>query len=79
MADEPSQWTQGHIIEGVVAGGEKIHGLTPDGYLLCGARGDDGSEPHDRNPGGHFEDELFTDETDGGCLRCAAAWRALAP
>ena len=79
MASEPTQWTQGEISEGAVFGGEKIHGITPYGALLCGARGEDGSDPHDLNPGGHRESVLFTDETENGCKRCAAVWRTLSP
>jgi hypothetical protein len=70
------KWTKGEVIEGVVSGGERIHGYTPDGTLLCGALGEDGGEPLNR-AGPHRDPVLFTDETANGCRRCIASWRKL--
>jgi len=41
--------TKADVVEAVVRGGWKIHGQTPDGWLLCGSLGDHGSAPHGRH------------------------------
>ena len=70
------RWSKDEIIEGVVAGGERIHGYAPDGRLLCGATGEDGSEAHDRwEP--HGDPRSFDPDHADACRRCAASWRTL--
>ncbi len=70
-------WTKAEIGEGLVSGGEKIHGMDPDGKILCGATSDDGSDPWDRNIGGHFDDEVFDPTKPNSCKRCSASWSRL--
>lgn len=47
------------------------------GSLICDAESEDGSDAHDRNPGGHSDYPLFTEATDNACPDCVTRWKEL--
>ena len=65
------------IDEALVEGGERLHGLTPYNNCLCGAIGEDGSEPHRIQQEHEEREHLFTDQTEDACRRCLKAWQKL--
>jgi hypothetical protein len=76
--EEPrSRWLKSEVVEGVVSGGERIHGYLPDGSLLCGTLGEDDSLPMEREIWPHKPAASFTDETENACKRCLRSWRGL--
>jgi hypothetical protein len=74
-----AHWTKGDICEGGVLGGERIHGYTPDGNLLCGATGEDGTDsyPFDGRCNHPEDPEDFHPDERNACKRCSASYRRL--
>jgi hypothetical protein len=72
------EWTKREVCEGGVAGGEKVHGYTPDGSLLCGATGDGGSDPYPYDKGCNRGDaDDFDPTAANSCRKCSASYRKL--
>jgi hypothetical protein len=71
--------TKGEIGLGGVSGGSKVHGITPDdGVLLCGATGDDGSEPYAIAARCNSNDsEDFDPKAENACKSCATVYNKL--
>lgn len=63
--------------EGWVSGGEKTHALNPyNGATLCGAVGEDGSDPMSRTTP-HEDERSFSELSDDACKRCLKVWAKL--
>lgn len=73
-----TRWAKSEIGLGGVSGGERQHGITPDGDLLCGSRSDDGSDPYAIAARCNSDDsEDFDPEGANSCKRCAKAYDKL--
>lgn len=73
-----TQWAKSEIGLGGVSGGQRQHGITPDGDLLCGSKGDDGSEPYAIAARCNSNDsEEFEPAAEDACKRCAKAYDKL--
>lgn len=60
---------------GLVVGGEKTHAQDPDGAIICGAVGVDGSGPHTK-PVWHENGGPFVAD-EKACKTCVKAWSKL--
>lgn len=75
---ETAEWVKREIGLGGVSGGAKVHGIKPDGDLLCGAVGDDGSDPYPFPDRCNMDDPTDFDPADpNACKRCIAAYNKL--
>lgn len=73
-----TRWAKSEIGLGGVVGGQRQHGITPDGDLLCGSKGDDCSEPYAIAARCNSNDsEEFDPTADNACKTCAKAYNKL--
>jgi hypothetical protein len=72
-----AKFSKREICEGGVVGGEKVHGYTPDGNLLCGAQGDGGSDPYPFEGPNHEDPADFDPSASNASKRCSASYRRL--